>query len=224
MPAAQQSFREAADLAERLGLPEQLAHAALGYGGRMIWEIHARAMSEYAPLLERALAALGQRGHPAASEVACMPRRAVRFATAAFPRRAEPLSEQALEMARRIGDKRTLAYALAAYNAANHSPTFTHKQVTLTTELIQLAMEVGDLERAAEGHEQRAAALIELGELKRAKADVAALAELADELRQPSQEAFAAAYRALLALLEGDFAEAEALIAELRRVADRAQI
>ena len=127
-------------------------------------------------------------------------------------------------MARRIGDKRTLAYALAAYNAANHSPTFTRKQVTLATELIQLAMEVGDLERAAEGHEQRAAALIELGELKRAKADVAALAELAEELRQPSQEAFAAAYRALLALLEGDFAEAEALIAELRRVADRAQI
>lgn len=70
---------------------------------------------------------------------------------------------------------------------------------------------------------QRAAALIELGELGRAKADVAALAKLADELRQPSQGAFAAAYRALLALLEGDFAEAEGLIADLLRVAERAQ-
>ena len=39
------------------------------------------------------------------------------------------LSEQALEMARRIGDPETLAYALSGYNQANLSPEFTPKQV-----------------------------------------------------------------------------------------------
>ena len=45
-----------------------------------------------------------------------------------------------------------------------------------------------------------------------AKADLAAMAELAKELRQPSQEWFVVAYSALMALLEGDLAEAEELI------------
>jgi tetratricopeptide (TPR) repeat protein len=178
---------------------------------------------DYAPLLERALAALGEEDHPLRvrllARLASGPLRATGFP----PERKRALSEQALEMARRIGDQGTLAYALAAYNAANHSPAFTREQVLLTTELIEVAMEAGELERAAEGHEQRAAALIELAELGRAKADVAALAQLADELRQPAQQAFAAAYRALLAMLAGDFAEAENLTAELLRIAARAQ-
>ena len=46
------------ELAERLGLPEQLARAALGYGGRIIWEV-SRDDERLVPLLERALAALG---------------------------------------------------------------------------------------------------------------------------------------------------------------------
>jgi DNA-binding SARP family transcriptional activator len=219
---SRRSFLAAARLAESLGLHEHLAQAALGYGGRLIWEV-LRGDVDYEPLLERALAGLGEEDHPLRvrllARLASGPLRATGFP----PERKRALSEQALEMARRIGDQGTLAYALAAYNAANHSPAFTREQVRLTTELIHVAMEAGDLERAAEGHEQRAAALIELAELERAKADVAALAKLADELRQPAQQAFAAAYRALLAMLVGDFAEAETLNAELLRVSERAQ-
>ena len=49
---------EAAELAEDRGLREQLARAALGYGGRIIWE--RQQDDDYlVPLLERALAALG---------------------------------------------------------------------------------------------------------------------------------------------------------------------
>jgi tetratricopeptide (TPR) repeat protein len=221
-PESRRSFREAARLAESLGLKDQLAEAALGYGGRLIWEV-LRGDADYAPLLERALAALGEEESPL--RVRLLARLASGPLRAGHPsERKSALSSQALEMARHIGDEGTLAYALAAYNAANHSPAFTREQVLLTTELIEVAMKVGDLERAAEGHEQRAAALIELGELGRARADVAALARLADELRQPSQNAFATAYRALLAMLAGDFAEAEGFTAELLRVAERSQI
>jgi DNA-binding SARP family transcriptional activator len=221
-PESRRSFREAARLAESLGLNEHLAQAALGYGGRLIWEV-LRGDVDYAPLLERALAALGEEENPLRVKLLARLASGPLRDTGSPPERKRELSDQALEMARHIGDQGTLAYALAAYNAANHSPAFTREQVLLTTELIQVAMEAGDLERAAEGHEQRAAALIELGELRRAKADVAALARLADELRQPSQQAFAAAYRALLAMLAGDFSEAEGFTAELLRVAERAQ-
>ncbi len=221
-PASRRSFGEAAQLAETLGLNENLAQAALGYGGRLIWEV-VKGDSDYAPLLERALAAVGHEDGPLRvrllARLASGPLRDVDL-----PReRSWALSGQALEMARRIGDPGTLAYALAAYNAANHRPEFTREQVALTTELIQVAMDLGELERAAEGHEQRAAALIELGEMGRARADVAALAKLATDLHQPSQEALAVAYRALFALLEGDFADAQDLMADSLRLAERVQ-
>ena len=53
------SFRDAADLAATLGLPEQLGRAALGYGGRLIWDA-SRDDPYLMPLLERALAELGE--------------------------------------------------------------------------------------------------------------------------------------------------------------------
>jgi tetratricopeptide (TPR) repeat protein len=54
-----------------------------------------------------------------------------------------------------------------------------------------------------------------------AKADVAAMAKLAEELRQPSQEWLVAVDSALVALLEGELAEAERLIAGARSRAER---
>ena len=91
----------------------------------------------------------------------------------------------------------------------------------LATELIELATAAGDLERAAEGYEYRITALIELGDMAGAKADLAAMAKLAAELRQPSQDWCAAVYSALVALLEGDLAEAERLIANARSFGER---
>jgi DNA-binding SARP family transcriptional activator/tetratricopeptide (TPR) repeat protein len=219
-PAAQQSFRQAADLAEALGLPEQLARAALGYGGRIIWEV-SRGDVHHVPLLERALVALGQEDSPLRvgllARLAGGPLRDASFP----PERKRSLSQEALEIARRIGDPATLAYALSGYMAAHHSPEFTPQQVTMATELVELATETGDQERAAEGHESRAGPLIELGDMRGAKADFAAMAQLAEELRQPSQDWLVAVDSALVALLQGELAEAERLIAGARRLAER---
>ena len=123
-------------------------------------------------------------------------------------------------MARRIGDPGTLAYALAGYVTANHSPEFTHTQVTLATELAEVALTAGDLERAAEGYEQRAGALFELGDLPGAKADLATLSRLAAELRQPSHDWLVAIHSAVVALLEGELADAENLVAGARSLAE----
>ena len=222
MPAAQLAFRTAADLAEELGLREQLARGALGYGGRLVWEV-SRGDVHHVPLLERALAVVGD--EDSALRVKLLARLAGGpLRDASFPpERRLRLSEEALEMARRIGDPGTLAYALAGYNASNHRPDFTPEQGTLATELIRLATEAGEPELVVEGLEHRATAQLELGDMQGAKADMVAMAKMADEIRQPSQDWIVLVYRALLALLEGDFAKAEGHISDEPGLGGRAQ-
>jgi DNA-binding SARP family transcriptional activator len=220
-PAAQQSFRDATDLAEALGLPEHLARAALGYGGRVMWEV-SRGDVERVPLLERALAALGSEDSTVRVELLTRLAGGPLRDASHPPERRRLLSKEALEMARRIGDAGTVAQALSGYLMAHQHPDYTHAQVTLATELLRVALEANDLERAVEGYEQRSAALVELADVARAKVDLAAVAKLADELRQPSQEWIAVVYKALLALLEGQFGEAERLMEAALSLGERA--
>jgi len=222
MPASKRAFRKAAELADAAGLAEQLGHAALGYGGRLLWDV-SRDDGYLVPLLERALAALGEQDSPLhvrlLARLAGGPLRDASFP----PQRKAALSQGALEMARRIGDPATLSYALAGYIAAHHSPEGTHQQVELATQLVEMAVEAGDKERALEAHEHRGVALVELGEMPGAKADLEAMAKLAEELRQPSQKWFVAELRAQHALIEGRLDEAERLVADALSLGERAQ-
>jgi DNA-binding SARP family transcriptional activator len=205
------TYREAADLAGAIGASNPLARAALGYGGRFVWEA-GRDDRHLVPLLERALTALGE------GDNALRVRLLARLAggplrDSSFPQeRRVALSREALETARRIRDPATLAYALAGYVLANDSPDKSHERLLLAGELVELAVAIGDKERAVEGHEVCLLSSLELGDVHAARVELEAMATLAGDLRQPAQEWFAAAYRALLALLEGSFSEAEELI------------
>ena len=216
-PSARRSFLEAADLAEALGLSESLARAALGYGGRHVWEV-LRGDAHFMPLLERALTAVGEQDSIARvrllARLAGGPLRDASFP----PERRRRLSAEALAMARRMGDPGAQAYALSAFVSAHHSPAFTPDQVALGIEVIQLAEAAGDLERAAEGYEHRVSGLIELGDMPSATGELATMGELAKALRQPSHDWYVAAYHSLVALLKGELAEAERLIENARRL------
>jgi tetratricopeptide (TPR) repeat protein len=220
--ASKKSFLEAADLADDLGLTDLLTQAALGYGGRFVWEV-SRKDANHLAILDRALAALGDDDSAARvhvlARIAGGPLREV----GRSPERRRSLSEQALAMARRVGDPATLAWALAGFISANHSPEFTPTQVKLATEQVEVALGAGDLERAVEGYEHRATALIDLGQLPGAKADYSAMEELAGLLRQPTHDWFVAVHRALMALLEGRLAEADLLSVKALEVGERAQ-
>jgi DNA-binding SARP family transcriptional activator len=223
MPAAQRIYREAAELAERLGLPEQLARAALGYGGRFVWEVW-RGDRYLLPLLERALGAISPDDSPLRvrllGRMGAGPLRDSTF----DPERRQRATSEALAAARRLGDASTLAYALTAYIGAHHSPDFTPRQVELSGELMAVAAEVGDPELGIEAREHKAWALLELGDMEGVIASRDEMRELAEELRQPPQRFLVAVAGAQHALLEGRLDEAEELIAEAFALGGLSQI
>src|SRR4051794_16143248 len=221
-PAAKDTYREAAELADSLGLPEQLARAAIGYGGRFIWEVW-RDDPHVRSLLERAIAALPDSDSPLRvrllARLGAGPMRDSRFP----PERRMTLTAEALEAARRLGDQETLAYALAGYIGAHHSPDFAPEQVRLGGELIALAEQIGDLERGIEARDHRSNAMLELSDLAGAKAQLVGMAELADQLRQPPQKWLVLVVRAQHALLEGRLVDAEELIEQAYELGGQSQ-
>ncbi len=207
---AKETFLAAAAVARSAGSAEQFARAALGYGGRFIW---ARAWGDehLVPLLEEGLRMLPERDDPL--RVRLLARLAagpLRDTLPTGPR--EAMSQEALEMARRIGDPATLAYALEGRHNANQGPEVLEQRLALADELIAVAGGIDDRERAFAGHDYRLHALLELGDLADAKMEVGALSRLADELRQPAQQWFAAVNRAKLTLFAGRLDEAERAI------------
>jgi len=215
--AAKQSFLLAAGLAGRTGTA--MARAALGYGGRFLFNV-SRDDPRLRPLLEEALADLGE-GDSAL--------RAMLLARlAGGPLRDEPsrehrmsLSEQAVDMARRIGDPALLGYVLDARFLAIWAPDNTGERLAIAAEMVQVSESTGDLERLFQGHAHRIWTLLELGDLAAVSAGVAIASRIADELRQPAQLWMVAAARTLRALLEGRFEEAEDLIEEAFRLGER---
>lgn len=221
-PAAKETYRSAAELASRLGLAEELARAALGYGGRLIWEV-SRDDEYVVPLMEAALAAIGHEDSSVRAtllaRLAAGPLRDPRY-----PRERQiSLAREALEMARRLGDPGTLVYALDGYIPAVESPANTAEMLELATELLEIAAELGDKERVIEAHEHRLGRLIELGRVNEARTEVELMARLAEELRQPPQQWLADVCAARLALLEGRFDDAERLIPHALSLGERAQ-
>ena len=154
---------EAAQLAERHGLREQLGRAALGYGGRIIWDV-SRDDARLVPLLERALEAVDEADSPMRvrllARLAGGPLRDASFP----PERKARLSEQALAMARRLeGDTRDPRLRDARLHPRPPLARPRRAQLELASELIEVAGRAGDKERVFDGHEERFDALVELG-------------------------------------------------------------
>jgi tetratricopeptide (TPR) repeat protein len=140
------------------------------------------------------------------------------------PERKARLSEEALAMARRLGDdSATLAYAMHGYILGHHSPDHVRSQLDLATELIAVAGRAGDKERVFDGHEERFDALVEVGDVEAARVELAAMDRVARELRQPSQAWLVAAHEAILALLARPLEEAERLVEAARELGERTQ-
>jgi DNA-binding SARP family transcriptional activator len=216
IPIAKKTFLRAAAMARGVGLPDQLARAALGYGGRFVW---GRTWGDrhLVPLLEEALTVLPE--EDSELRVRLLARLAggpLRDTLPPEPR--DAMSQKAVEMARRLGDPATLAYALDGRLCANWGPEHLDLRLVIADELIQVGERAGEPERAYEGRQFRYWGLLEAGDVLAARVEHEAKTRLANELRQPAQLWDVAVDRATLALFEGRFAEAETAIPEALEV------
>jgi tetratricopeptide (TPR) repeat protein len=211
--AAKRSFSDAAELADARGLPEQLGRAAVGYGGRIIWAV-SRDDDRLKSLIERALEALGDEAPELRVELLARlaggPLRDASFP----PELMRARSEEAVAIARRLGDPKLLAHALAGYTQARLAPDLYLALLPASEEWLAAALEAGDKERVVEAYEQLFLHFLGLGQGDRARASLAEMRRIAAELRQPTQLWLVTVHETLLALLEGRFGDAERLLAE----------
>ncbi|HEX6352654.1 ATP-binding protein [Actinophytocola sp.] len=207
-PAAKRAFLEAASAARAMGRSSALARAALGYGGRFVWEAD-RGDPHLVPLLEEGLRVVP------AQDPALRARLLARLAGGPLRdevdrERRDRLSREALDLARELGDPAVLAWALDGRHAAVWWPENLEDRLAIADELVDVATAAGEQERVFQGHHYRFVALLEQGDIAAAHAAHSVQAHLAAELGQPAQLGYVAASAATLATLEGRLAEAEA--------------
>jgi DNA-binding winged helix-turn-helix (wHTH) protein/tetratricopeptide (TPR) repeat protein len=172
-------------------------------------------------LLEEALRALGEEDSALRARV--LARLAVELYFSDEPERRTDLSAQAVEMARRSGDRAALAFALNARSVAVWTPDTLAERLAVAGETMRLADEVGDRDLSLRGHMRRLGALLELGDLRTADREIAVYAQRAKALRQPSHLWFLATWKAMRACMRGDFEPAEAFAREAFEIGQRAQ-
>ncbi|MEO6496453.1 MAG: AAA family ATPase [Solirubrobacteraceae bacterium] len=128
--------------------------------------------------------------------------------------RRDALVEEAIAVARRIGDPATLARVLGDCHIATWDPDSPERSLPWAEEMLELAEQVGDTELALDAHAWRISLLLELGDQVRAQQGIDTFARLADDLRQPRARCYVARHRALRALTAGRHEEAQAAIEE----------
>jgi hypothetical protein len=132
------------------------------------------------------------------------------------------LSEEAVAIVNRVGDRRAVGRVLTAAHWASFRPDNLDERLAIADELVSLAETTGHIETRLYGHVARFCDLVELGDLDRADADLDAARALAAQLHRPmfmwGLIAYATAGRALLAgrIDEADEAMAAATDAGLR--------
>ena len=220
MAPAKETFAHAADLARSIGRPQLLARAAIGYGGRFVW-LRSGKDPRLVTLLQDALAALPETDSVLRVKLLARLAGALRDLPSARP--VASLSREAVEMARRLGDPATLAYALDGLYAGIRYPQHAAQWRAMGNELVAVADDVGDKERAWAGHQHLLGPLMLVGDLEGVDRQLQEMERLADELGQPAQIWAHSLTQTMRALFAGRFEEAEALIERNRELGHRAQ-
>ncbi len=217
---AREDFQRAATLARQLGAPEHFARSVLGFE-KMGVEV-GMVNKALVTLLEEALDILEKEESALRARVLARLAQELYFSTTSAARRAF-LSQQAVAMARRVGDPAALAAALDSRRLALWGTANVQERLATITEMLRLAEEAGDKERTMRGRADRVADLLELGDILAVDSEIAIYTQLAEELRQPRYWWNVATFRAMRALLTGRFAEAEQFALQALSIGQRVE-
>jgi tetratricopeptide (TPR) repeat protein len=217
---ARTTFREAAELARGTRDAEQLACAALGFGGPLV--VLGMVDPTTVALLEEALALLPPGDGVLRARV--LGRLAMELCYSDSRERRAALTEEAVAMARRLGDGPTLTYALTARRDHLWRTEHVHERLADADELLRRAADAGDLEVTLDARHWRILDLFELGDVRALDAELERFAELAHEVRHPVYVYRTLQNRATRALLAGRFDEAEAFAAQYMTLRQRVSL
>jgi len=206
-PEALDAFAAAAAIAREHGSAGILARAAIGYEDAC-WRpgIGAREAIE---LLEEALRTLPEEESPEL-RVGLLSGLARALDRRGERERALAYGGEAIELARRIGDRAGLARVLTrSYWSRGATP---HEEIlAMLGEAEQIGEALGDLEIRAEAMAWRVPTFVALGDLASARREVEAGLAIAERTAQPFMLHVTELYRASIALCDGRLAEAEAM-------------
>ena len=214
---ARDTLRSGAEAAAAAGRPDLIALAALDFGSFALSP--GILDEELVALLERALDALGPGDDPL--RVRVLARLAVALYWSDDVERRLAVADEAVAMARRLGDRATLAYALLNHQGATSSPDRTEECVRTAAELFRLAEASGDPELQLPARVRQIGYLLELDDLPGSDVALETLERLARESQDPRAQAYVPLERSRRLALEGRFEEAERLTAEAARLGAR---
>jgi class 3 adenylate cyclase len=208
-PAFRETLLEAAGMAEAVGDADRMARAALA-NNRGVVSAFGLVDDERVAVLERAIELGGESNPERRARLLSLQSVELQFDLDHAPRRA--LAEEALALAREVGDERTLAYVLRDYWQAHWSCDTLERRQELVAELERLAGRLDDplVEFAAFYTSTNTA--FEAGDVAKAAILLDRWRTFAERVGQPALRWLAAFQSVCLALLRGDFEEAERLI------------
>jgi tetratricopeptide (TPR) repeat protein len=215
-PAHRATLLEAAHIAADLGDAQRLATAAVA-NGRGFWSATNSVDRERVSVLEAALEALPADDGPLRARV--LANLAVELVYTGDTDGVRRRSDDALTMARRLGDLPTLASVLIPrYNTLRGDPGTLPERLANTTELLAVTGQLPDPSMRCHGLGWRAIAAMEAADAAEAERCFAAFERLSAELRQPTTAWYTTYLRAGRMILAGRFDDAERLSGEAFRL------
>ena len=133
------------------------------------------------------------------------------------------LADEAIAMARSLGDRSTLAWVLMNWIIASLGPDNLEKRLAVAGEVMRIADAAGDDVATLEAQTWRIHDLLELGDIEAVDLAIRTFTRLADRLKQPIFLWHVATWRVMRALLEGRLGDAETLLDEALAAGQRAQ-
>jgi tetratricopeptide (TPR) repeat protein len=213
---ARETLRTAAGCATTVERPDLLALAALDFGSFALSP--GIVDEEVVRLLEQALASLDP--GDSALRVRLLARLAVALYWSPDTERRLDAADEAVAIARRLGERPTLAYALANRQAATSSPERTEECVQTALEVFRLTDAAADLELELPVRVRQIGHLLELDDIAGADVAIETLERLAAGSHDPRAQAYVPLERSRRMALEGRFEEAERLTGEAGRLGE----
>jgi len=208
--AYRQTLLDAAALAQDLGAVPELILAALA-NTRGFWSMAGDVDAERIAVIEAALTAIGEQDSADRARLLAMLATELMFS--AEDERRHALSDQATEVARRLGDVSALTDVLTWSVPANYVPWRMDVLLRNSDELMGLAASLDDPQRWAHANLWNFLAHAVTGDIQTADARLAVARRTADELGQPTLRWLITSWTTFRLLLNGDLDEAERQLA-----------